>query len=106
MAQKSLQQKLDPSARGEIKAREDLPLHETVGQVVSLAHELRYPEIVYDDQQSPVQDFGAIIRTSGRMLLLTDVTALFFAYIAGGLIARGVNVMLTGGFQIWPAHRR
>ena len=63
--------------------------------------------IRHQTQVQLTQDFGATIRRSGRMLLITDAIALFLAYIAGGLIARGVNVMLKGGFQNlgWLPHR-
>jgi hypothetical protein len=40
-----------------------------------------------------------IIRTSGRMLLVSDAIALFSAFIVGGFGARALNMYaLTGGF--------
>jgi undecaprenyl-phosphate galactose phosphotransferase len=99
MAQKSLKTKLDPSARDEKKrARDDAHLQEMVGQVVTLAHDLRFPESANDKLQL-VQDFGSIIRSSGRMLLVTDAIALCAAFIIGGLGAWTFNFALTGGFQ-------
>jgi len=98
MTQRSLKTKSDAAARRDVQQREEIPLRNIVGQVVTLAHDLRYADGIKDEPRL-IGDFGRIIRVSGRMLMVSDAIALFMAFLCGGLVARAVSMMMTGGFQ-------
>jgi len=98
MTRKALQTKRNPAARRDPKPRDEVQLRDMVGQVVTLAHDLRHAESANDEPRF-VRDFGSIIRISGRLLMASDALALFMAFLCGGLAARAVNLMTTGSFQ-------
>src|ERR1700742_3842507 len=77
----------------------DPRLNELVSQAVSLARDTRFTDGA-NDEPLLFQDFARTIRTSGRMLLVSDGIALVLAFIIGGLAARAINMyLLSGGFQ-------
>ncbi len=97
MLQKSLKP-AHPDQLHDALLPQDVPLREAVGQVVSLARDLRLTEPTHDEPHL-FQNFDANIRRAGRLLLASDATALFTAFIFGGLVARTISLATTGGFQ-------
>jgi len=103
MAQSPLKTKFEPALREQEIPHENLSVPGITGEVINLARELHYhetPVVEIADDTSSVQDFAATIRTSGRMLLVSDAIALFSAFLFGGLGAWALNMYaLTGSFQ-------
>jgi undecaprenyl-phosphate galactose phosphotransferase len=100
MAQNPLKSKLGEDApQTAIPHGQDVSFPDMIGRVVTLARDARYRDGT-DDTSQIFQDFAAVIRTSGRMLLASDILALISASILGGFGAWALNMYaLTGSFQ-------
>ena len=89
MAETSLQHEFEPSTP-ESK-------HSALGRIAALAHDDNFEED--KDLYPSFEDFTRVLSASGRWLLVSDLIALFLAFLCAGDLALGIKMYLTGGFQ-------